>query len=507
MSSKRSTSPPEGFVHLILFSLEHPFYLEIPIDIVNKVSLRPLKYLRYLGWCVLGVEADLVDEGGNMIALDGDLLDQSIYRYALQNQDILAHAVDLEVIKERSRVPSETTRTREDFRTKLLERDGRCVWTGQQGVGMHIIPENLDSLNNINDIRNGIYACHDIHNLYFDPREVVVLKTPNAILATTDIPDRSQRNLAPDVSYPGSFRYTLQWIVNKEQFILERYPHNNDATFKSQRLPKPADLLLHYNYGAAAVKQWGKNISVLTDRPNIPRPSAPAPASMGPPKVNHDRNTAQDSWDEDDIMLYLWGNTKAARDRHDQKEQERTTSLENWRDAPKHPCPALVPALPAWMALRRPSRTAARATRACAAFRSTRTKYLHGRLKKLGFITHGPPASPIVPLLLGKLPYFHRMMKDRAAPIVAVVVAYLATSLVPGRVRFWLSAAHTKEDINSVLMVFDKIGEVLYLKHGTGERWPLADILSRSVELVNDSGERVICITVFLGFLSPSHLN
>jgi hypothetical protein len=56
--------------------------------------------------------------------------------------DILLHAVDLEVIKQRTQVPTETTRTREDFRTRLVERDGeRCVWTGaSSGVGMHIIP-------------------------------------------------------------------------------------------------------------------------------------------------------------------------------------------------------------------------------------------------------------------------------------------------------------------------------------------------------------------------------
>lgn len=37
---------------------------------------------------------------------------------------------------------SGTTATRENFRAKLVERDGQeCVWSGLgQGVGMHIIP-------------------------------------------------------------------------------------------------------------------------------------------------------------------------------------------------------------------------------------------------------------------------------------------------------------------------------------------------------------------------------
>ena len=57
-------------------------------------------------------------------------------------QDVM-QAVDLEVIKMRTQVPSETTRTREDFHTKLLERDVFCVWTGLDksfGSGLHIIP-------------------------------------------------------------------------------------------------------------------------------------------------------------------------------------------------------------------------------------------------------------------------------------------------------------------------------------------------------------------------------
>jgi len=131
----------------------------------------------------------------------------------------------------------------------------------------------------------------------------------------------------------------------------------------NQELHKPADVLLHYNYGAAAVKKWGKNTSVLTNRPNIPRPSVPVPAAMGPKRVKDDRNIGiekraattsqggqgaesernrsegtagdlevQDRWDEDDVMLFFWGNSKAAMERHAQKKQERTEYLEDWRD-------------------------------------------------------------------------------------------------------------------------------------------------------------------------------
>ncbi|PPQ99309.1 hypothetical protein CVT24_009177 [Panaeolus cyanescens] len=119
-------------------------------------------------------------------------------------------------------------------------------------------------------------------------------------------------------------------------------------------------------------------------------------------------------------------------------------------------------------------------------------RYLHLGLRKLGFITYGHPSSPIVPLLIfnpGKMRVFHRMMKDRRTPIVVVVVAYPATPLVTSRVRFCVSAAHTKEDIDAVLRACDDVGDVLDLKHGLrpSERWSVDEITKRAVELVRSS--------------------
>jgi serine palmitoyltransferase len=153
----------------------------------------------------------------------------------------------------------------------------------------------------------------------------------------------------------------------------------------------------------------------------------------------------------------------------------------------QHPGPAPASSLPAWMnlppQLRDGSEGHSRLRRL--AFNS---RYLARALKKLGFITYGHSSSPIVPLLIfnpGKLPLFHRMMKDRETPILVVVVAYPATPLVSGRVRFCLSASHTKEDVDVVLKACDEVGDALDIKHGTGERWPLQEIIDRSVELVN----------------------
>ncbi|PLW15904.1 hypothetical protein PCANC_14284 [Puccinia coronata f. sp. avenae] len=93
-------------------------------------------------------------------------------------------------------------------------------------------------------------------------------------------------------------------------------------------------------------------------------------------------------------------------------------------------------------------------------------RYLSSGLRKLGFIVYGDRDSPIIPLLIfhpGKMLQFSRMMLERYA-IVVVVVAYPATPLVSSRVRFCVSASHTKEDIDRILVATDQIGELLGLK-------------------------------------------
>ncbi|KAJ7777862.1 serine palmitoyltransferase 2 [Mycena maculata] len=154
---------------------------------------------------------------------------------------------------------------------------------------------------------------------------------------------------------------------------------------------------------------------------------------------------------------------------------------------PIHPGPAPQSLLPAWLTLDASlaSGIEGRDRLRRLAFNS---RYLHLGLKKLGFITYGIPESPIVPLLLfnpGKMNMFHRLMKEYSTPVVTVVVSYPACSLMTTRVRFCMSASHTKEDIDVVLRACDEIGDVLDLKHGLGrtERWAIDEVCERAVEL------------------------
>lgn len=153
----------------------------------------------------------------------------------------------------------------------------------------------------------------------------------------------------------------------------------------------------------------------------------------------------------------------------------------------EHPGLAPAAALPAWMnlpaALRDGSEGLSRLRRL-----NFNSRYLARGLNKLGMITYGICDSPVVPLLLfnpGKMAAFHRFMHTRKIPIVIVVVTYPATPLMTCRVRFCVSASHTKDDIDVVLEACDQAGDIFDLKHYPGERWSMQKIKDNAVELVN----------------------
>ena len=56
--------------------------------------------------------------------------------------------------------------------------------------------------------------------------------------------------------------------------------------------------------------------------------------------------------------------------------------------------------------------------------------------------------------------------------IAVVVVGFPATPIVSARVRFCLSASHTREQLTKVLDEVDKVGDILVLKHSRRPRQP-----------------------------------
>lgn len=151
--------------------------------------------------------------------------------------------------------------------------------------------------------------------------------------------------------------------------------------------------------------------------------------------------------------------------------------------------PALGADLPTWLSLPRELQDGSEGRERLRrlAFNS---RYLASGLRKLGFIVYGHRDSPIIPLLLynpGKMGMFSRMMLNRLGPdktpIAVVIVAYPATPLITSRVRFCLSASHTKTDIDLLLRACDEVGEYLNLKL-TDEHWSVDQVIARAEELV-----------------------
>jgi serine palmitoyltransferase len=97
------------------------------------------------------------------------------------------------------------------------------------------------------------------------------------------------------------------------------------------------------------------------------------------------------------------------------------------------------------------------------------SRYLRLGLKRLGYIVYGHDDSPIIPILVynpAKMPAFsHEMLRRK---ISVVIVGYPATPLISSRIRFCVSAAHNKDDMDRLLAACDEIGDVLQLKFSTG---------------------------------------
>ncbi|KAF6133110.1 serine palmitoyltransferase long chain base subunit 2 [Phyllostomus discolor] len=104
------------------------------------------------------------------------------------------------------------------------------------------------------------------------------------------------------------------------------------------------------------------------------------------------------------------------------------------------------------------------------------TRYFRRRLKEMGFIIYGNEDSPVVPLMLympAKIGAFGREMLKRNVGVV--VVGFPATPIIESRARFCLSAAHTKEILDTALKEIDEVGDLLQLKYSRHRLVPLLD--------------------------------
>ncbi|XP_055643535.1 serine palmitoyltransferase 2 [Toxorhynchites rutilus septentrionalis] len=99
------------------------------------------------------------------------------------------------------------------------------------------------------------------------------------------------------------------------------------------------------------------------------------------------------------------------------------------------------------------------------------TRYFRKRLAQIGVITFGHEDSPVVPMLVYLFSKIGAVVRTLTSRNIAVVgVGFPATPIMEGRIRFCLSAAHTKEQLDYALSVIDEISETLGLKYSRKPR-------------------------------------
>ncbi|XP_011268270.1 serine palmitoyltransferase 2 isoform X1 [Camponotus floridanus] len=99
------------------------------------------------------------------------------------------------------------------------------------------------------------------------------------------------------------------------------------------------------------------------------------------------------------------------------------------------------------------------------------TRYFRRRLNQIGVITYGNEDSPVVPMLVYLYSKIAAVIRTLTTYNIATVgVGFPATSLMQGRIRFCLSAAHTKEQLDYVLLHIEKIADKLGLRYSKKPR-------------------------------------
>lgn len=101
------------------------------------------------------------------------------------------------------------------------------------------------------------------------------------------------------------------------------------------------------------------------------------------------------------------------------------------------------------------------------------TRYFRRRLNQMGVIIYGHEDSPVVPMLVYLFSKIGAVVRTLTFRKVAVVgVGFPATPIMEGRIRFCLSAAHTKEQLDYALQVIDEISDSVGLKYSRKPRDP-----------------------------------
>ncbi|KAI0291863.1 hypothetical protein BC826DRAFT_911984 [Russula brevipes] len=261
-------------VNIHLRQIDGPWIcaLAIPPEDIGRLSLRPLKWLRFVAFAALGVKGHLYDSpGGNIVNYGhvslADLADN--YYFSPEGAYQRYHLVDPHSLNDRT-TTSVLTLRRFDFRGAVALRDGDCCVVTRTDAphcdAAHIIPhskgdeyiqrvvtdrrllysDDVSSMD-INSTQNGMFLTKDLHSR-FGKGQSQFLKTPNFALDTTDIP-RVETGPMP----LAASRVTMQHIIPAVGLdrVLQR-----DVMADWSGPSAPPSILLDFMYGIAVIKRW-----------------------------------------------------------------------------------------------------------------------------------------------------------------------------------------------------------------------------------------------------------
>nr|XP_018911145.1 PREDICTED: serine palmitoyltransferase 2-like [Bemisia tabaci] len=99
------------------------------------------------------------------------------------------------------------------------------------------------------------------------------------------------------------------------------------------------------------------------------------------------------------------------------------------------------------------------------------TNYFRRRLKELGLVVFGSDDSPVVPLIVYSVSKLYLLNQRLLQNNIAVVmVAFPVTSSLSPRLRFCLSAHHTKEHLDKIINIIDESADELGLRYNPKAR-------------------------------------
>ncbi|KAF8955302.1 hypothetical protein BDZ97DRAFT_1858628 [Flammula alnicola] len=220
--------------------------LTIPIDDIKRLSLHPLKWLRYVAFAVFGAPGRLAltsDANAPDVDYDVPLGEISGDYYYIPDREL--HLVDYQALN--GPITSSVSSDRPSkFHTQVKNRDASCVFTrnpGEDCDAAHILPrckgnEYIQAVYNdrlpvyhilypsiypspepesygmddIDCIENGILLEPNLHGK-LGRGKIALLKTPNFALKSEDVP-RVERDTMPDS------RITLQYMKRLSDDIL-----------------------------------------------------------------------------------------------------------------------------------------------------------------------------------------------------------------------------------------------------------------------------------------------